>query len=141
MPSVIVMIVSMPASAASSTESAANRGGTKIIAVFAPVWTVLYGLMAVAGWLVWKAGATARTRAALTLFAVQLVLNTAWSWLFFGLERADLALLCIVLLWGAILATTLAFRRVRPLAAALLLPYLVWVSFAAALNFEIWRLN
>jgi tryptophan-rich sensory protein len=109
--------------------------------LFAPVWTVLYGLMAVAGWLVWKAGATARTRAALALFAAQLVLNTAWSWLFFGLERTDLALLCIVLLWAAILATTLGFRRVRPLAAALLLPYLLWVSFAAALNFEIWRLN
>lgn len=119
----------------------AKPGWTPPGAVFAPVWTILYGLMAVAGWLVWKAGATARTRAALAVFAVQLVLNTAWSWLFFGLERPDLALLCIVLLWAAIVATITAFWRVRPLAGGLLLPYLIWVTFAAALNFQIWRLN
>ncbi len=119
----------------------AKPGWTPPGAVFAPVWTILYGLMAVAGWLVWKAGATAPTRAALAVFAVQLVLNTAWSSLFFGLERPDLALLCIVLLWAAIVATITAFWRVRPLAGGLLLPYLIWVTFAAALNFEIWRLN
>jgi tryptophan-rich sensory protein len=82
-----------------------------------------------------------QARAALAFFALQLALNAAWSWLFFGLRRPDLALLCIVLLWAAIVATITAFRRVRPLAGGLLLPYLVWVTFAAALNFEIWRLN
>lgn len=107
--------------------------------LFAPVWTVLYGMMAVASWLVWRTRAAVRT--ALTLFALQLVLNATWSWLFFGLERPDLAFADIVLLWLALLATTAAFFRIRAAAGILMLPYLFWVSFAAALNFAIWRLN
>ena len=112
--------------------------------LFGPVWTVLYALMAVAGWLVWKAedaGAAGARRAGLVAFAVQLVLNAAWSWLFFGLHRPGAAFAEIMALWLAIAATLLLFRRVRPLAAALLLPYLAWVTFAAALNFTLWRLN
>ena len=75
------------------------------------------------------------------LFVLQLALNAAWTWLFFGLERPGLALAEIVALWLAILATLVAFWTVRPLAALLLAPYLVWVTFAAALNAALWRLN
>ena len=109
--------------------------------VFGPVWSVLYTLMAIAAWLVWKERGFAGARVALTLFLVQLALNVAWSWFFFGLERPDLALIDIVLLWAAILATIISFWKIRPLAGALLLPYLAWVSLAAALNFAIWRMN
>lgn len=118
--------------------------------VFGPVWTVLYAMMAVAGWLVWRSpeppagargGWPAGRRAALGAFAVQLALNGAWSWLFFGLHRPALAFAEIVALWLAILVTTILFWRVRATAGALLLPYLAWVTFAAALNLELWRLN
>jgi tryptophan-rich sensory protein len=114
--------------------------------VFAPVWTVLYAMMAVAGWLVWRAREPERPRrsnrtAALGVFALQLVLNGAWSWLFFGLQRPGLAFAEIVALWLAILATVILFWRLRPLVGALLLPYLAWVGFAAALNLALWRLN
>jgi len=78
---------------------------------------------------------------ALAWFAVQLALNAAWSPLFFGLHRIDLALADIALLWLAIIGTTMAFWKVTPLAGWLFLPYLAWVSFATALNFAIWRLN
>jgi tryptophan-rich sensory protein len=106
--------------------------------IFAPVWTTLYILMAIAAWLVWRRG---KAGAALALFAIQLSLNCAWSLLFFGLNRIDLALVDIILLLAAIVATALAFRRHSPAAALLLMPYLAWVSFATVLNFTIWRLN
>lgn len=109
--------------------------------IFGPVWTVLYGMMAVAAWLVWKRHGAAGARWPLLLFAVQLFLNGMWSWLFFGLEHPGAALVDIVALWMAILATTLGFWRLSRLAAALLVPYLAWVSFATALNLAIWRLN
>jgi len=115
--------------------------------VFAPVWTLLYAMMAVAGWLVWRAGAAELAGevplrgAALGVYAVQLVLNGAWSWLFFGLQRPGLAFGEIVLLWLAILGTAVLFWRVKPLAGALLVPYLAWVAFAAVLNLALWRLN
>ncbi len=108
--------------------------------LFGPVWTVLYVLMAVAGWLVWRTRVPAR-RGALVLFGVQLALNGLWSWLFFGWHRIGLGLLDIALLWLAIVATIRAFARVRTAAAWLMLPYLAWVSFAMALNLAIWRLN
>lgn len=108
--------------------------------VFGPVWTTLYLLMGVAAWLVWDRQRAA-ARGALTLFVVQLIANAAWSWLFFGEQNPGLALLDIVVLWLLILATTIAFWRLHPVAGALLLPYLAWVTFATALNFEIWRLN
>jgi len=111
-------------------------------AVFAPAWTALYFLMALAAWLVWrKAGGLAAARLPLALFAVQLALNAAWSILFFGLRMPGLAFGELVLLWLAIVATLAAFWRVLPAAGLLLAPYLAWVTFAGALNFAIWRLN
>jgi tryptophan-rich sensory protein len=109
--------------------------------VFGPVWSALYGAMAVAAWLVWQRGGLVRQWRALTWWAVQLVLNAAWTPLFFGLRRLDIAFAEIVLLWGAIAMTTAAFRRVSRVAEWLLAPYLAWVSFAAALNLSLWRLN
>lgn len=109
--------------------------------VFAPVWSTLYLLMAVAAWLVWRRTGFAGAPAALGMFVLQLVLNSLWSYLFFGLHRPGFALIEIVVLWGAIAATLIAFWRISPPAGALLLPYLAWVSFAAALNLQLWRLN
>jgi len=109
--------------------------------LFAPVWTILYVLMAVAAWLVWRRGAEAGVRAALVAWGVQLVLNAAWSWLFFGLHRPGVAFVELAALWLAILATVVLAWKVRPAAGALLLPYLAWVSFAGVLNLTLWRLN
>ena len=109
--------------------------------VFGPVWTVLYALMGIAAWLVWRVGGFRAARSALTMFIAQLALNALWSWLFFGWQRADLAFADIVLLWVLILAISIAFWKIRPLAGALLIPYLLWVSFAGALNYSIWQLN
>lgn len=109
--------------------------------VFGPVWTVLYLMMAVSGWLVWRTPTgTARTRA-LFAFGVQLVLNGIWSALFFGWHRPGLALVEIIVLWLSILVTALLFRRLSVTAAMMLVPYLMWVSFAAVLNFGFWSLN
>jgi len=110
-------------------------------AVFGPAWTVLYLLMGIAAWLVWREGLNHQTAFALGLFAAQLALNFAWSLIFFGQHRIGAALLEIALLWLVILATIVAFWAVRPAAGALLLPYLGWVTFAAYLNAGIWRLN
>ena len=109
--------------------------------VFGPVWTLLYALMGIAAWLVWRAGGFEANRGALTLFLLQLLVNALWSWLFFGWHLGGLALADVLLLWGLILTTLLRFWPVSRLAAALLLPYLLWVSFATALNFSVWRLN
>jgi benzodiazapine receptor len=109
--------------------------------LFGPVWTALYLMMAIAGWLVWRQGDWAGQRRPLTLFLIQLALNALWSGLFFGLKSPGLAMAEIVVLWIAILLTMLAFFRVRRLAGWLLAPYLLWVTFAAALNFAVWRLN
>lgn len=110
-------------------------------AVFGPVWTTLYALMAIAAWLVWRSGGWRLNRAALVLFLVQLVLNALWSWLFFTWHLGALAFLDIVVLWFLIVATVVTFWRVRALASVLLLPYLLWVSFAAALCYAVWQLN
>jgi tryptophan-rich sensory protein len=101
----------------------------------------LYTAMAVAAWLVWRRGGWATQRRPLLLFLAQLALNAVWTPLFFGLHRPDLAFGEIVLLWLAIAATLAAFCSVSPAAAWLLAPYLAWVSFAAVLNFTLWRLN
>ena len=107
--------------------------------LFGPVWTILFIAMAIAAWLVWrKAGLTA---APVQLFLLQLLLNVAWSALFFRLRSPSLAFAEIVMLWLAILATLIEFWKAVPAAGWLLLPYLVWVSDAAALNFSKWRLN
>ena len=110
--------------------------------MFGPVWTLLYALQGVAAWLIWRAGLDRRiVRLALGLFTTQFVLNIAWSPAFFGLESPILGLVVIVPLWFAIVATTTAFSRVDRRAAALLVPYLAWVTFATALNYAIWTLN
>jgi len=109
--------------------------------VFAPVWTALYVTMALAAWLVWRRAPLRRLFWPGSAFTLQLALNGLWSFLFFGLHRPWLAFAEIVLLWLAIGATILLFARVRRLAAALLVPYLLWVSFAAVLNFALASLN
>jgi benzodiazapine receptor len=110
--------------------------------VFGPVWSLLYVSMGIAAWLVWQRAGEVRAAAwPLALFFAQLALNAAWSLLFFGLRQPGWAFLEILALWALILATLLAFWQVRPLAGALLLPYLAWVSFASALNYALWRLN
>jgi len=108
---------------------------------FGPVWSVLYLLMGISAWLVWRRGGFAQQRVPLALFLVQLAFNALWTWLFFGWQQGALAFIEILLLWCLILATLIAFWRVRALAAVLLVPYLLWVSFAAALNYSIWQLN
>ena len=109
--------------------------------IFGPVWTALYTIMALAAWLVWRSGGFAGQRVALSLFLLQLFFNALWSPLFFGLQQPALAFADIVLLWLALLGTVMAFWKACPLAGALLLPYLAWVTFASALNFAIWQLN
>ncbi len=110
--------------------------------VFGPAWTLLYLLMGIALWLVWReAGRSENVRPALLAFAVQLALNALWSFVFFGLRMPGAALVEIILLLGAIVFTIVQFRKVSRLAALLLVPYLLWVSFAAVLNASIWLLN
>lgn len=106
--------------------------------IFAPVWTVLYIMMAVAAWRVWTIAGFAP---AIVLWLVQLVLNMAWSWLFFGRRRTDIALMDIVTLLVFIVATTSAFFGIDRWAGILMVPYLVWVAFATVLNFSLWKLN
>lgn len=109
--------------------------------VFGPVWTFLYLLMGIAAWLVWREqGARNRTRA-LTLFLVQLGANALWSWLFFAWRNGALAFVDVLILLALIVATVVAFWRIRRLAAMLLFPYLAWVIFAAALTWVVWQSN
>ena len=110
--------------------------------VFGPVWTTLFALLGVAAWLVWRAGIDARpVRVALAVFVVQYVVQVAWSGAFFGLRWPAGGLAVIAVLWLLVVATVAAFARVDRRAALLLVPYLAWVSFAAVLNYRIWRLN
>jgi tryptophan-rich sensory protein len=109
--------------------------------IFGPVWTVLYTLMGIAAWLVWRVGGFGPNLQALSLFLVQLAVNALWSWLFFTWHLGGLALANVAVLWLLILATLVAFWRVRPLAGTLLVPYLLWVGFAFSLNLALWRLN
>lgn len=109
--------------------------------VFGPVWTVLYALMALAAWLVWRQGGWRAATPALALYLLQLALNVLWSWLFFGWKQGALAFADIALLLALIVATIVAFHRVRSAAAWLLLPYLAWVTFASALNYAVWQAN
>lgn len=109
--------------------------------LFGPVWTTLYIAMAVAAWLVWKGAGFDGAAAAMTLWGVQLALNLAWSGLFFALRLPGWALVEILALWLAILATTILFFRHSAWAGGLMVPYLLWVSFASVLNGAIVRLN
>jgi tryptophan-rich sensory protein len=110
-------------------------------ALFGPVWTALYAAMGVAAWLVWRRGGFAAHGRTLGLFLVQLALNALWSWLFFAWHSGAGSFADIVVLWVLIVATLARFAAVRPIAGALLAPYLLWVSFAAALNYVMWQLN
>lgn len=109
--------------------------------VFGPAWTLLYVLMGIAAWLVWRARGMRGARVALSLFVAQLVLNALWSWLFFGWRLGGLAFVDVIALWALIVATCVAFWRISPLAGGLLVPYLLWVTYAAALNYAVWQLN
>ncbi len=109
--------------------------------IFGPVWTLLYTMMAVAAWRVWRHGGWAVRGRALGLYLVQLALNAAWTPLFFGWHQPGLAFLDIVLLLAAMVATGVAFARVDRLAALLWVPYVMWVGFATLLNFTLWRMN
>ena len=106
--------------------------------IFGPAWTLLYTLMAVAAWLVWKRAGFTRP---LALYFVQLALNAAWTPIFFGAHELGWALIEIVTMWIAIALTLISFFRVSSAAGWLLVPYLAWVTFATALNFALWKLN
>lgn len=144
---IVVVFIAAAIGAAASVQAAAFYGQLAQPAwappasVFGPVWTVLYACMGVAAWRVWRHGGFAAQRRALWVFLLQLALNALWSWLFFGWHQGALALLDIVLLWMLIVVTIVLFWRTSPVAGALLLPYLAWVSFAAALNYAVWQLN
>lgn len=109
--------------------------------VFGPVWTALYAMLGVAAWRVWRRGGLREQRVALGAFGVQWVLNALWTPLFFGMQRPGLALIDIALLWAIALVATVLFWRVDRVAGGLLVPYMLWLSFATALNFAIWQLN
>jgi len=109
--------------------------------IFAPVWSALYLMIAIAGWRAWRRAARQQARLALTAYAVQLGLNLSWSFVFFGARLIGPALTVIAALLAAILANALLFWRIERTAGALLLPYAAWVSFATLLNAALWRLN
>lgn len=109
--------------------------------VLGPVWTALYALMAISAWLVWRSGPWPQTRPALLLYAVQLVLNAAWTPLFFGLGWRGIAFFELSLLLLVLMVTVVAFWRRNAVAGILLLPYLAWSAFALCLNFAVWQLN
>lgn len=127
--------------AASFYTELVRPGWSPPASVFGPVWTVLYALMGVAAWLVWRVNGFNRAGIALMLFLSQLALNALWSWLFFYWQQGALAFVDIILLWFFIAATLVAFWLIHKLAAVLLVPYLLWVSFAALLNYSLWQLN
>lgn len=109
--------------------------------VFAPVWTLIYLLMAVAGWRIWRTPASAARGNALLLFAVQLVLNLVWSLVFFGFQQIGMALVEIATLLAAILANSIVFWRIDRAAGVLFVPYVLWVAYATVLNLSLWVLN
>ena len=109
--------------------------------LFGPVWSVLYLCMGVAAWLAWRERGLRGMGGAAVLFFAQLAVNALWSWLFFGWRQGGVAFAEVLVLLALIAATLVAFWRIRPLAGALLLPYLAWVAFASALNLATWRLN
>ena len=109
--------------------------------LFGPVWSVLYALMGVSAWLVWRARGFAGARFALLLFMAQLGVNALWTWLFFVWHQGGLAFAEILLLWVMIVATITLFWRISKIAGSLLLPYLSWVTFATALTYAIWQRN
>jgi len=109
--------------------------------VFGPVWSILYTLMGISVWLVWRKSGFKQAPLSILLFLAQLAVNSLWSWVFFQWQLGALSMLTILLLWGLILATLLAFRKHSLPAALLLSPYLLWVTFATALTFHLWQNN
>jgi benzodiazapine receptor len=112
--------------------------------LFGPMWSTLYLLMGIAAWLVWREGKSSARRpttSVLALFLVQLAVNALWSWLFFAWHQGGWAFAEVILLWGLIGTTLIAFWRVRPLAGVLLIPYLAWVTLATMLTWSVWRAN
>ena len=110
--------------------------------IFGPVWTILYTLMGISAYLVWRHGIhNSQVKTALIIFGVQLFLNAIWSPIFFGLRALFVALVVIIILWIAILLNILTFLKISKIAAVLLIPYILWVSFAAILNYSLWILN
>lgn len=109
--------------------------------VFGPVWTALYVLMGLAAGAIWSMASSRDRNVALTVYGVQLALNIAWSFLFFGMRNPGAAFAEIVALWLAIVATMVLFWRKKVWTGVVLLPYLAWVTFASGLNFAIWQLN
>ncbi len=110
--------------------------------LFAPAWTVLYILMGIAAGMIWNKGLDQKIiRTAMIIFVIQLVLNGLWTLIFFGMKNPPLAFAEIVLLWGMILLCIIRFGKINKTAAWLMIPYILWVTFAAALNFSIWQLN
>lgn len=133
--------------AAASLEAAQFYGRLNLPAwapaagVFGPVWSVLYALLGIAAWLVWKRSGAIEAYIALTLFFVQLALNALWSWFFFEWHRGGVAFADIVLLWLVVAAMMVSFWQHNRVATVILLPYLAWITFAAALNYSVWKLN
>ncbi|MBK8497066.1 MAG: tryptophan-rich sensory protein [Chitinophagaceae bacterium] len=110
--------------------------------IFAPVWTLLYIMMGIAFFLVWKASADKNVKqTAMILFSIQLILNFFWSFIFFKLQQPGWAFAEIIFMWVMILLTILWFGKISATAAWLLVPYICWVSFASVLNYSIWKLN
>jgi benzodiazapine receptor len=109
--------------------------------LFGPAWSVLYLLMGIASWLVWRERGFNGARLALALYMAQLAVNALWSWLFFAWRQGQWSCVEIIVLWILIVCTVRSFWRVRPIAGMLLLPYLAWVTFASALAFKTWQLN
>ncbi|WP_298635328.1 TspO/MBR family protein [uncultured Umboniibacter sp.] len=109
--------------------------------LFGPVWALLYTMMAVSVWMIWRQADWRLKRLAIKLFCAQLVVNSLWSWVFFAWQLGDVAFINIVVLWLFIAVTLVVFWRSSKLAAVLLVPYLLWVSFAGALNLSLWLAN
>jgi translocator protein len=138
----VAAVGGLSATSAASDYAALNRPSwAPPPALFGPVWAVLYTMIAVSGWLVWRRSGFAGARTALIVYGVQLALNALWTPLFFGADLFGLAFAEIMVLAVAIVATIVLFARHSRPAAALLVPYLGWVGFASALNFAIWQLN
>jgi len=109
--------------------------------LFGPAWTVLYVLMAIAAFLVWKKRKESETKSSLCFYFAQLLLNSAWSVAFFGLQNPFLGFLVIIILWLLIVITMVKFWKIERVAGLLFIPYILWVSFATILNFAVWQLN
>ncbi len=109
--------------------------------LFGPVWGMLYLAMSISAWLVWRQRHAARVSLPLGIYFTQLAINGTWSWLFFGQQWINLALVNLIVLVILVAVTVAMFQRVRKAAGLMLIPYLLWISFATALNFQIWRVN